>query len=87
MNLARLGHIERHIRPNHRVFIPLFCEPLTQVEIAQRIGPGWTVRQVEVGLLRITEALWLFDVDVRLRRLKLLRMCAGIEPCFCEVEE
>lgn len=63
---------------------PLLMEPLTQQEIAERLGPGWTQRMVAYAWGAIAQmAGWETGSFDSAHRLRLLRIVAGIDPCWC----
>jgi len=82
----RYGHVLGHLREQDRPLLEHLITALTHEEIAALMGPGWTRRMVELGLLHINESLC-FDVvsgpRAGLHRLAILRIVSGYDRCFC----
>lgn len=92
----RLDHIRRHISARNQcsgslddamAILPLLLEPLTQAEIAERLG--MTLRVVSYHWVRI---VWQLGLPTQNgpnnpARLALLRIALGLDPCFCEDRE
>jgi hypothetical protein len=81
----RLEHLRSHLRVQDQPYLALLIEPLTIAEIAQRMGPGYTSRVVERAWDAIRDCLALpRSQSPSIDRLKLLRVVAGIDGCYCE---
>lgn len=61
----------------------------THQHIAERLGPGWTMRQVDfaVETVKMTFAPEYMNMGPTLHiyaRMHALRIAMGLDPCWCE---
>lgn len=90
----RIGHIRAHLRAGYTrsrernlAVLDWLLEPLTLDEVAERLGPGYTRRMVELSFEYILRTMPLdAPATAPLRRLAILRIAAGLDPCWCESE-
>lgn len=97
VEVKRLAHVQRHLRERprlrHRPWmlgpeLAELVEPLVSAktiqEIADDLGPGWTWRLIEYRFGLICEEFGIPPSRQHLQRISLLRLVAGLDPCYCE---
>ena len=97
VKLPRLDHLLHHFRRSHgeaaarraEILLALLT-PKTLDEIAVALGPGWTRSQIDYQLMKLLQVVRMHGGPEfgfgrhALFRLRLLRIAAGFDPCWCE---
>jgi len=88
--MIRLTHAERHLCRRRGLkeelcpLLHLLLTSMTQQEIADELGPGYTPRLVAYRAAIIFEALFIPPSRQHLQRVALLRLVTGLDSCYCE---
>ena len=81
-----LEHVRSHLREQDRPLLDPLTQALTLTEVAAELGAGWTERMVEQAWLHIRADMALSDGRPGMQsveRMALLRIVAGLDPCWC----
>lgn len=80
-------HIKEHLTPLQRDVLDVVVLPITITEASQRMPDGWSRRSVEGHYHRILQRLHVKGSGhgaVGLRRVALVRLYYGLDPCYCQ---